>query len=238
MSWIDDFIAAADAPQAKGTGFYTERYLDSRVEPVSLDDALSHGYLGRATAAQQADLTKFLKAARVFIERYTNKSMIQQSYYQYFDRVHNTRGLPLYKGPVPILAVNAVQYIANWTADTWLTWPSTQYAVVRGQQVVARYGFPAFRNAGGIRVDFKVGYATLATLDADPVVEAANVATARAAIPSDLTTCVKNLAQFLFENREGQGVEPKYEVIARSNSALPSGLMVMLDSYKDRRFMS
>ncbi len=104
--------------------------------------------------------------------------------------------------------------------------------------MAARYGFPAFRSQGGIRVDFKAGYATLAALNGDPVVEAANVLAARAAVHADLINSVKNLAQFLFENREGQGVEPKYEVIARSNNALPSGLMVVLDSYKDRRFMS
>ncbi len=238
MAWIDDLLDNAMSTTAKGTGFYLERAADSRVEPVALADALSHGYLGRATASQQTDMTAFLKAARVFIERYTNKVLIQQTWKQYFDNVHRTRGLPLYLGPVPTLAVTSIEYLPNWTNDTWLTWASTSYTLVRGQQVAARAGFPSFRNQGGIRVNFQAGYALLPALDANAVIEAANVLAARSAIPADLITCIKNLAQFFFENREGQGVEPKYEVIARSNSALPSGLMVILDSYKDRRFMS
>ena len=234
MAWVDDFVnAALGEPTAKGTGFTLELTTDSAYEPVSQEDLLAHAYLSRASATQIADILRLAKAARFGIERAINKSLMQQTWTQYYDRVHPTRGLPLHKGPYPVLSVESISYIANFEADTWLPWPSTNYTLIKGREVQARSSWPAHRGTGSLRVIYKTGYAALAASPDD-----AAVAAARAAIPADLVKAVKDLAAFYFENREGQGVTPKYEVTAKSQSTWPALVNLTVDMYRDRRFLS
>jgi len=237
MAWIDEVLESELSGGSRGTNFSLDLSVDSAVEPVSLAELQSHLYLTRASTSQQEDLVRFGKAARQHIEKQINKALIQQTWFQYYDRPHATRGLPLHKGPYPTLGVVSIDYQANWDVDTWTNWPSSNYAVVKGREVQARSSWPSHRGNGSLRVTFRTGYALL-DLSGDDDADVIAIAAARAAIPGDLLKSVKDLAGFYFENREGQGVEPKYEVTAKSSTALPSSVVSVIEQYRDRRFLS
>jgi uncharacterized phiE125 gp8 family phage protein len=238
MAWADEILEAnLNGSSGRGTNFSLDLGTDSAVEPVSIEDLQSHLYLSRATAAQLEDLTFFGIAARQHIEKQTNKAMIQQTWIQYYDRVHATRGLPLHKGPYPAIGIASIAYQANWDTDTWTTWASSNYTLVKGREVHARSSWPSHRGKGSIRVTFNVGYAAL-DLSGDDAADVTAIAAARAAIPAVLVKSVKDLAGFYFEHREGQGVEPRYEIVAKTQTSLPSSVVSVIELYRDRRFLT
>lgn len=238
MAWIDDVVEAnLSGPAARGTGFSLDRSVDSAVEPVSIGELQQHLYLSRATASQLEDLAFFGKAARDHIEKQINKVMIQQTWVQYYDRVHASRGLPLHKGPYPAIGVVSIEYQAVWEVDTWTTWPSSNYTIVKGREIHARSSWPSHRGKGSLRVTFYAGYKALDLTGTDEE-DAIAVAAARAAIPADLRKSVRDLAGYYFEHREGQGEVPRYEIVAKTQTALPSSVVSVIDQFRDRRFLA
>jgi len=75
---------------------------------------------------------------------------------------------------------------------------------------------------------------TEATLSVDGAAPGAiQKAAARAAVPGGLKTAVMNMVGYLYENREGQAAEIKYETIADKFGALPPGVKEGLTPYID-----
>lgn len=234
MSWLDDAVEqyfSETTAAERGTGYQKNLLTGPAVEPVAIETIQSHAYLSRATAGQLVDLARFAKAARRLIEKQINKSLMQQTWQQTNDRVRPDR-FQLNRGPYPILAVDSLEYIANDDSSTWLPWSSVNYYLT-ARELRIKGSWPSFRSYGGIRCTFKTGYALLA----DPNDED-EVAAAREAVPEDLRLAICDLAAFWFENREGQGNSPKYEVVAKSKTALPEKVEMVVDQYRDRRFLT
>ncbi len=211
----------------RNTGGFLELVTGPPCEPVSLQEAKDHLYLTHPTAAQSSRLSIYLLAAREAIENYTNKCMITQRWYQIHSQV--APRIPYLRGPAGKVTNVVIEYIPTMEDDTWITYPSTGY-IAGHNAILARTSWPSHRGYDSFRITYDVAYASCV---ANPTAE--QITAAQNAVPQNLRLAVAQLAGFFFDNREGQGDDPKYDSTSKKYSSWPQGVQVLLQTFTDKR---
>jgi hypothetical protein len=128
--------------------------------------------------------------------------------------------------------VTSIKYIADWTADTELTYAASSYTLA-GNYVVTRSVWPTFRGLQGLKIRFKCGIYDLADSPSESQITAA-----RASVKiADLRLILLNYIGHYFSNREGQGAEIKYEVSVSRLGPIPSGIKQLLQEHVSYRMV-
>lgn len=177
-------------------------------EPIAVSDLKAH--LGITHSVEDAVLALLISETRALIERVTGLCMMEQEWIETLDKVPVPYKLS-YRYP---LSISSVEYIPGWDADTELVFPSGSY-ILAGERIVPRVSWPYHRGFQSFKITYKAGYASKGAGD-----EAALTA-ARAAVDTDLILALKNLAAWMYENREGQGHEAAFKAAAEKGSLPP-----------------
>lgn len=175
------------------------------------------------TSADDTDFDLIIPAATRLIEARLGLTMIEQTWAQIQDTAPSAYKLQRR----PVLGVSKIEYMASESATSW-TELDASYYYVAGRKVVARSAWPAIREVGGWKTTFKTGYYQF-TLPNDSGQQAA----ARAAVPANLKLAVAQLTGHLYENKEGEGPELKYEVVATKYGALPPNVVTLIEPFFD-----
>lgn len=194
-------------------------------EPVTLDE--TKVALKIYETGDDTDLTKILKASRIGCERYINRGFIKQTWIQTQDTV--TPEYLLRRRPV--LGVTSIQYITDMAADTALTLASSGYALA-GERVRTRSSWPSHRGFGSWITTFTVGFADHPDAPTDEQKTAA-----REAVPDSIRRAIIMWAGHMYENKEGQGGESKYEAIVKAAGNMPVTVKLLLEPFLNWRLI-
>lgn len=172
------------------------------IEPVSRIEAREH--LRLDDDVDDAQVRAYITAARVYVENFTGRLLINRTMRQYLDGARG--GIGNYwegtrQGPSltadgdfieiaasPVVSVSSIKYYDD--ADTEYTWNSANYYVDTAQdvgRVVLRDGgvFPTdLRAANGLEINFTAGYGTSPTN-----------------IPEAIRVAVLQMTTFFYEHR-------------------------------------
>lgn len=204
-------------------GVAVRRTVSPAYEPFALETIKRHLKLPLSATNEDTTLTLYMTAARIWAEGYTNLSLMQQTYLQTFNNVD--RIVKLLRKPV--LSVESVKIIANSESDTLTTVLSSTYSLTEDGFLYARSSWPSHRNFKSFQITFKTGFATLPDSPTE-----GEIATARAAIPSNIQLAMLNFIGHMYENREGQGPDSKYEVNAKLAGNAPQNAVLLLEEYR------
>lgn len=180
------------------------------IEPVTIDEAKEQ--CQQDGSADNALLTRLIKAARSYIEQETGRALITQTWEAVFGEWPAAEYQPDYDsdfanyptiipGPIAVDAVEIVKMpfgaISSVTAggSAWSGYTSTRTA--RGVKIKRSGSAPA----GEVVVTFTAGYGTSA-----------------ATVPSDLSHALLMLVATLYDNRGSLTVTPKDMAIAAANT--------------------
>lgn len=220
---MSDLYLSEETPaQRRYEGLLLAQTAAPVIEPVTLAEVKTG--LKIYETGDDADLNLLIKTARIWAETYTNLGFIEQTWEQVQDRANDV--YKLRRGPV--LSIEKIEYIASMDADTRLTVAVSLYTF-SGRRVRTRSTWPSHRGFASWITTFKVGYYDLPAVNPEGSYEAA-----RAAVPEVIRRAVIQLVGHLYENREGQGGEAKYEVIAKAQGLMPPNVKLLLDPYVNR----
>jgi uncharacterized phiE125 gp8 family phage protein len=208
------------------------------VEPVALADVKQHARID--SSADDTLVTSLITAARQWVEQYTNRAIINQTWQMAFDlwpTVAEDWWDGLRDGPVtnpgrvgficlprpPLVSVNSVTYFDN--ADTGTVWPSSNYFVDTVRQpgrLALRMGatWPQpTRLTNGIVIEYIAGYGGSA-----------------ASVPETIKTAIRQLVTHWYEHRGeaslntgGRGMTTAYNAVN-----VPMVIQALLDPYRIR----
>lgn len=178
------------------------------------------------TDADDTYVNLAISASTDLLEGKLGQSFIQQVYQQTQDYVPS----PYKLRRKPILEIVSIEFVPDEDAITWETLDSAYYFLA-GTRVCQRSSWPSHRSLGGWRTTFKTGYHSLPETPQD-----ADYETARAKVPEAIRLAITAMVGHLYENREGQGPDLKYEIIAKAFGALPPNVVIALERYTDRSF--
>ena len=198
------------------------------IEPISIEEAKEH--LRLDDDIDDIPVLTFIKAARLYVEKFTGRSLITRTVQQFLDTSAATLD-PLYEGmrtgvlarpyanyielaASPVISVTSVNYYND--SDTQSTWATSNYYVDNVSdlgRIYLRDGgtFPTdLRAANGLEINYTAGFGT-----------------ARSDIPSDLKLAMLQYMTFAYEHRgEQEGNAPPM---------LPKILNTLLSPYKIMR---
>lgn len=174
-------------------------------------------------STDDAELGLLIPAAVQLIEQRAGIAMMQQTW----EQVQDSAPSPYKILRRPVLSVVKVEYMADNQATAWSLLDASYYYSSR-RKVVAVGTWPATRDVGGWKTTFKIGYAALG---ASPTPE--ELAAARAAVPANLRLAVAQFVGHMYENKEGEGSDLKYEVIAKKYGALPPNVVTLIEPFFD-----
>jgi len=207
-------------------GVKLTRIVAPATEPVTLDE-LKQAIKLPSGNAEDADLQTLLEAAREWVEAYTSRCLISQTWKQTQDQVAG-RWYKLYRQPV--ISVVSISYISGWEIDTPVIFPASSYVAI-GNRVACRSGWQAHRGFASWETVFRGGYYPLPESPQE-----SDFIAARAAIPENIRRALFQLCGHFYENREGQGPVSKYEVSQKLSGNLPPNVITLLEPYIDRSF--
>ena len=162
------------------------------VEPVTLAEAKEH--LRVSTAADDALITRLIKAARRAVEAYTRQRLVTQTWRLYFDRFPcgysgsgPQTGALVLPDVTPVSAIASVKYIDE--AGALQTLLAAKYQLVPGlpARVYPAYGesWPTIRgDRDGVRVEVTSGFG------------------GAVAVPEDIIQALLLILGHLYEHRE------------------------------------
>lgn len=154
-------------------------------EPITLDEAKLH--LRVTVAAQDALITSHIVAARQYVEQFTNRALIEQTWKLFLDEFPSSGVIYLPRSP--LRSIVAATYVD--TAGVTRTLAADQYVVdvacTPGRIYLAyEKSWPSARAVrDAVQVEFKAGFGTTA-----------------AAVPDGIKAAMKLIVGDLFENRE------------------------------------
>lgn len=202
-----------------------EKAVAAPIYPISLAEAKSSLLI--KIDGDDDYITLAIAASTDLLEGKLARSFIQQTYVQVQDAVPS----PYKLRRKPVLEIVSIEYVPDEDAITWVTLED-QYYFLSGERVCQRSSWPFHRSIGGWKTTFKTGYFALPeTPDED------DYSDARAAVPDAIRLAITQMVGHLYENREGQGPDLKYEIIAKAFGALPPNVVVALEPYADRSFV-
>lgn len=147
------------------SGWALRRIVEPQVEPITIEEARSQCQIDADITAHDADLNRFIKAAREASEAYCKRSWVEQRWRisaSQFDRdcYPNDQGVKLPMGPV--IRVNSVTYLDSDGARTEMD--AANYYVNNDDEPA--YLFPAYSvvwpygrvQAGAVQVEYTAGY--------------------------------------------------------------------------------
>lgn len=180
-------------------------------EPVTLAEAQTHLIIN----GQDAYITSLIKASRIMVERYLNRSLMLQTWKAYADRWCKEFYLPY----APLLSVTNVKYYDDDAVLTTLA--TSEYwvsSVDEPGEIEFAYNFnpPQLQQGrpNAIEIIYTAGYSASAT-----------EATQQAAVPEPIKHAMKILMTDMHEHR-GQ------YVIGSQANKLPSFVIDLIHSYK------
>lgn len=220
---MSDLYLSEETPaQRRYEGLSLRRTVEPPIDPVTSAEVKTA--LKIYESGDDADLALLIASARIWAETYTNLGFIDQTWEQTQDRVNDE--YKLRRGPV--LSIGKIEYIASMDADTKVLVAATGYTF-SGRRVRTRSTWPSHRGFGSWITTFAVGYYDLPTVNPE-----GSYAAARAAVPEPIRRAIIQLVGHLYENREGQGGEAKYEVLAKAQGLMPPNVKLLLDPYVNR----
>jgi len=195
------------------------------IEPISIEEAKEH--LRLDDDIDDIPVLTFIKAARLWAEKYTGRAFITRTVQQYLDSTASILD-PLYEGirtgietraysnyielaASPVISVTSINYYND--SDTQSTWATSNYYVDNVNdlgRIYLRDGgtFPTdLRAANGLEINYTAGYGT-----------------SRSDIPSDIKLAMLQYMTFAYEHRgEQEGGTPPMP---------PKILSTLLNPYK------
>ena len=174
-------------------------------ELVTLQEAKDHL---RVSGSDEDDLiTNYIRTARQIMEAYTDRSFIEQTFKQFFDKFPDEDYLELTKAP--LISVASVKYKLGGDE---LTFSNTNYEIDQSGIVPRIYlkynsswpSVDAERNA--VTVTFAAGYDT---------------------VPAPIIDAAKLLVGHLYENRDDRIVRP-----GNARAAMPTTVSYLLNPYR------
>ena len=188
-------------------------------------DVIAH--LKLPSGSSETNIDRIIGAVVGAIEKYTNRGYVKQTIRQIHDQIG-----PMVKLWVrPVLEVVSIQTIASMAADDLVLMSSDDYAVsIDKDKIRPRSAWPTHRGFSSFVVTFNVGYNDHPDSPSGP-----EIITAQAAVPTDVHEAVLQWIGHLYNNREGQSGEMKYEVIAKRIGIIPANVAILLEGYLDRR---
>lgn len=178
-------------------------------EPITLAEAQAHLIIN----GQDDYINGLIKAARIQVERYLNRSLILQTWKAYADQWCKEMILPF----GPVLAVASLKYVGQdgteTTVETSDYWVDAVY-----DRIILGYDYtPPMLKEGrpsSVIVNYTAGYSSSET-----------AATQQAAVPADIKHAMKILITDMHEHR-GQFV------VGNTASKVPGLLNNLLHSYR------
>lgn len=165
------------------------------LEPVTLAEFKAHARID--AAADDTLATGLITAARQWVEHYTHRALITQTWRLWLDTPPDANFIRL--PHCPVLAVNSVQYFDD--ADTATVWSIGNYfadLISQPARVVLRNGavWPLpIRSTNGLMIEYSTGYGGTA-----------------AAVPEALKLAIKQIAAHWYEHR-GEASESGTDLI-------------------------
>lgn len=139
--------------------------------PVTLSELKEHLRLPAAYVAEDNRLNFFIQAATRFAENYTNRMMIESSWYLYLNSFPKSSNEKICFLRNPIISITSIKYKDESNVEQ--TWLSSCYALVNSEEpayVKPVYGeeWPsAYNSPNSITIEFKAGYSTAAEISAN-----------------------------------------------------------------------
>lgn len=185
------------------------------IEPVSLSELRTHARI--QNTARDTYLESLIPVARLAVERYLNRALIQQTWAAWYESDEHGRwawqwryqykdGIRLPKGK--ILSVDAVTIYDTDNAAT--TIPNAEYYLAGNHLLFKRVLAPQ-RMQMAMRVEFKAGYGTTAD-----------------AVPGHMKQAILATAAYLNQKPEGQAAEFEYEGQVGTANDLPPQVVALL----------
>jgi len=204
---------------------------DSAFEPVTLAELKAHEKLRASVTVEDEKLTKLIVSARRVIEALTNKIIVQQTW----EQVQDAAGGIYECKRGPVISIDKIEYIPDFDSDTKVLYTSTGYTRSRNK-IAARSAWPTHRGWQSWITTFKAGYATHGSFAGLPEEQrTAAIAASRALIPENLREAVLQLAGHLYEHREGQPMEIRYEVMAKNFATIPANIFTLVHEFMSWR---
>lgn len=206
------------------------RHLNLQVEEVALPSfpAVSLTTLKDALHVQHSEddeeLLRLMAAATRMCEGKCCKVFLGTQFSQIQDQVPN--GYALMRRPVQ--SIDKIEYMPDEDSVAWVELATTYYYLA-GKRVAKRSSWPSARSMAGWKTTFTAG---LIVVPENP--DAAEILACQAALHSDLQTAICQLTGHLYENKEGEGPDPKYEVIAKNYGPFPQNVSLLLERHMDR----
>jgi len=224
---IFDAISQAESSsgRARSRGVDVTRTVDPEFAPVTAADVIAH--LKLPSGSSETNIDRIIGAVVGAIEKYTNRGYIKQTIRQTHDQVG-----PMLKLWVrPILSIVTIQTIASMSADDLVLMDSDDYAAsLDKDKIRPRSAWPSHRGFASFIATYTVGYNDHVD---SPTAE--QIVTAQEAVPTDVREAILQWIGHLYNNREGQSGELKYEVVAKRIGIIPANVAIMLEGYLDRR---
>jgi len=207
-------------------GFQLLRTVDSVAEPITATEFKTHAKITQTSSALDAQIARLLPAARRQIEKFINKTIIQQTWTQTHDNVGAK--IRLRQGPVPALGITTVKTINSFTLGVdWDTLDADNYFLA-GKWLVPRDTWPVHRGFQSFEITYTTGYVALAVgADQSTIDEAV------ASVSEDLKEACLELATHYLGDPLGEGAEQKYQATVEKLGPIPAGIQGMLQGYID-----
>ena len=224
---IFDEISLRESSSGKlrSRGVDVTRTVKPEFSPISAADVIAH--LKLPSGSSETNIDRIIEAITGAIEKYTNRGFIKQTIRQTHDQVG-----PMLKLWVrPVLEIVSIQTIASMAADDLVLMASTDYAAsIDKDKIRPRSAWPSHRGFSSFIATYTVGYN-----DHPDTPDAAEIATAQVAVPTDVREAALQWIGHFYNNREGQSGELKYEVVAKRIGIIPANVAILLEGYLDRR---
>jgi uncharacterized phiE125 gp8 family phage protein len=224
MSFYESFGAPQETKLKDG--FQLERTVDSVAEPITAAEFKTHAKITQTSSELDAQIARLLPAARRQIEKFINKTIIQQTWTQTHDTIG--RKIRLRQGPVPTLGIVSVKTINSYTAGVeWDTVDPDDYFEA-GKWLVARDSWPCHRGFQSFEITYNVGFSALVVGANQEAIDAAV-----ASVSQDLKEACLELATHYYGDPYGEGPEQKYQATADQTGPIPAGIAGALQGYID-----
>lgn len=197
-------------------------------EPVALADVAAHLKMDESVVNGQvtdedANLAYMISAAVSWMESYTGMPILRSQWKQVQDTIVNLR-IPLKRPLLAALPGVTVVYYDENAPTVAVTLDSSLY-YVSDNALQLTEALPVIpRKLGGVVITFNSGY-----VDYPDSPDAAEIATAQAAVKPEDRLAVFNIVGYLNENREGTGAPLKYQTQAKLAGITPDVAAMLLN---------
>jgi len=221
MAFIEDLVfqAIPDTPMYQ---FQPEvrRIVKPDAACISIDRVKEVLRIPLEDTTQDFALRLFLKAATLKLEETTTAIIMKSKFRQVMSGAPRVVELLTY----PLISVDSVKVIANETNDTPVLVISSTYGIA-SETIFSRSVWPTHRDYKSFIIEYYAGFGNNATSsDAD-------ILAAQESVPEDLVLAVALYTGHLYENREGQDLEGRFESMYIRYGSMPPMVAELIEPY-------